>query len=170
MNKTSSRTGLFLMELIIAILFFSLAGALCIQMFVKSHMISQSSTRLNHGVLWAQNTAEAFQGCNGNVIEMAKLFDTCMYDIEDGTCEIFYLLFDQDFQPVMPSSQTPCSLTDSDFSYALSAFITREADLLVCRITVGDFYLTVNEVPADGNVIYQLEASLLPETEPAYEP
>lgn len=169
MNKTSSRTGLFLMELIIGILFFSLAGALCIQMFVKSHTISQSSTQLNHGVLWAQNIAEAFQGCNGNVVEMAELFDTCIYDIEDGECEVFYLLFDQDFQPVTPSSEVLSGLSDTDFSYALSAFVTREADLLVCRITVGDFYLTANEVPADGNVIYQLEASLFAETEAAYE-
>lgn len=170
MNKAASRTGLFLMELMIGILFFSLAGALCIQMFVKSHLISESSTALNHGVLWAQNVAEAFQGCNGNTAEMTALFEGCIYDTEDGNCEVFYLLFDNTFEPVIPSSHSLSALQDNDYAYALSAFITRETDLVVCSITVGDFYLTINQLEKGAEPVYQLETSLFPKKEVLHEP
>ena len=53
-----SRSSLFLMELIIAILFFSLTGAVCIQLFVKAHLISRSTIELNHAIVQAQNLAE----------------------------------------------------------------------------------------------------------------
>lgn len=38
-----SKTGLFLMELIIGILFFSLASAICIQIFVKAETMNNES-------------------------------------------------------------------------------------------------------------------------------
>lgn len=169
MNKAASRTGLFLMELIIGILFFSLAGALCIQMFVKSHLISESSTALNHGVLWSQSVAEAFQGCNGNTAEMAALFEGCIYNPEAKGCEVLYLLFDNNFEPVIPSSLSLSALSDTDYAYALSAFITREADLIVCSVTVGDFYLPVNQLEEDMKPVYQLEVSLFPGKEVLHE-
>ena len=73
MNNNARKTGLFLMELIIAILFFSLAAAICIQLFVKSHMISERSIALNHSILLAQNTAEIFHATNGDPEKMASL-------------------------------------------------------------------------------------------------
>lgn len=38
-KKNSSRSGLFLLELIISILFFSMASAVCIRLFVQAHVI-----------------------------------------------------------------------------------------------------------------------------------
>ena len=73
MNNNARKTGLFLMELIIAILFFSLAATICIQLFVKSHMISERSIALNHSILLAQNTAEIFYATNGDPEKMASL-------------------------------------------------------------------------------------------------
>ena len=64
-TNTSSRSGLFLMELIISILFFSLASAVCVKLFVSSHTISKDSVELNHSLEWCQNVAEAFYGSNG---------------------------------------------------------------------------------------------------------
>lgn len=169
MNKAASRTGLFLMELIIGILFFSLAGALCIQMFVKSHLISESSTALNHGVLWSQNVAETFQGCGGNTAEMASLLEGCIYNPEDKSCEVLYLLFDDSFEPVIPSSRSLSALKDTDYAYILSAFITREADLVICSVTVGDFYLTADQLEEGMKPVYQLEVSLFPGKEVHHE-
>ena len=45
-----SKTGLFLMELIIGILFFSLASAICIEIFVKAHLMNNESVQKSHAV------------------------------------------------------------------------------------------------------------------------
>ncbi len=60
-NKTRPRSSsLFLMELILAILFFSVASAVCVQIFVRSHVMSRQSEVLNHAVTVCTNTAETF--------------------------------------------------------------------------------------------------------------
>ena len=62
MNKQPTRrSSLFLMELIIAILFFSLASTVCVRIFVKSHTLEQESIQLNHAVLAASSVAEIFR-------------------------------------------------------------------------------------------------------------
>lgn len=75
MNHTlHSKTSLFLMELIISIMFFSVSGAICIELFVKAHTLSEESVELNNSVLWTQNIAEVFQGCYGNLHSIADFF------------------------------------------------------------------------------------------------
>ena len=62
MNKQPSRrSSLFLMELIIAILFFSLASTVCVRIFVKSHTLEQESVQLNHAISAASSVAEIFR-------------------------------------------------------------------------------------------------------------
>ena len=60
-NQPSRRSSLFLMELIIAILFFSLASTVCVRIFVKSHTLGQESIQLNHAVSAATSVAEIFR-------------------------------------------------------------------------------------------------------------
>lgn len=54
----SQSSGLFLFELIIAILFFSLASAVCVQIFVKSHLLSQQAQNLNYAVNLSSGAAQ----------------------------------------------------------------------------------------------------------------
>lgn len=62
MNKQPSRrSSLFLTELIIAILFFSLASTVCVRIFVKSHTLEQESIQLNHAISAASSVAEIFR-------------------------------------------------------------------------------------------------------------
>lgn len=58
----TSKSSLFLMELIIAILFFALASAVCIQLFVKSHLLGNTTAQENHALLLCQNLAEIYLG------------------------------------------------------------------------------------------------------------
>lgn len=159
-NRTSSRTGLFLMELILAVLLFALASVLCIQMFVKSHTLSKSSVELNHGILWAQNVAESFYGCNGDVFSMSELFEGCSYEIREERGEYLTLLFDEDFAPIEASAD---NLANGDYCYELTALITQEDNgLLNCSIWVTK--------PTSKDSIYDLTLSLFPNKEVAYEP
>lgn len=51
-------SSLFLMELILAILFFSVASAVCVEFFVKSHLMSHNSEALTHAVNECAGAAE----------------------------------------------------------------------------------------------------------------
>ena len=57
-RKPVRRSSLFLLELIIAILFFSLAATICVRFFVKSHTLEAESKDLNHAVTSAVSVAE----------------------------------------------------------------------------------------------------------------
>lgn len=55
-----SKSALFLMELIIVILFFALTSAVCMQVFVKAHLIAEDTNSMNQAILAANNAAESF--------------------------------------------------------------------------------------------------------------
>lgn len=93
--RTTSKSALFLMELILAIFFFSLASAVCIQLFVKAHLLGEDTTNKSHGVMWAQNIAEAYLGSNANLDGTVSTLQATI-DAPDS----FYLSFDQDWHVV----------------------------------------------------------------------
>lgn len=59
--RQHSKSSLFLMELIIAILFFGLASALCIQMFVKAKVMNDSSSLESQAANVASSIAETYR-------------------------------------------------------------------------------------------------------------
>lgn len=63
-GKPAKRSSLFLLELIITILFFSLASAVCIRFFVQSHTLSQDTEDLNMAVNHVSGCAELFLACD----------------------------------------------------------------------------------------------------------
>ena len=70
-NNTSS---LFLLELILAVLFFSVASALCIQIFTKAHLMSQDARDLNFVVNEVSSMAE--QMSDGTLQDAAAYYDS----------------------------------------------------------------------------------------------
>ncbi|MCM1120660.1 MAG: hypothetical protein NC543_15010 [bacterium] len=68
-----SKSSLFLMELIIALLFFSLASTVCIRLFVNAHSLSSQTVDMNYAVNYAQNMAETFTGCDGDLTSMQAI-------------------------------------------------------------------------------------------------
>ena len=61
---STHRSSLFLLELILAILFFSVASAICVQLFVKSHTLSQESKTLSIAVNECADMAEIIYSSN----------------------------------------------------------------------------------------------------------
>ena len=57
-KQTSSRSGLLLMEIIIAILFFSVVSAICLQLFVKAHNMGTDTEELDMAVRQCSSVAE----------------------------------------------------------------------------------------------------------------
>lgn len=68
-----SKSSLFLMELIIALLFFSVSSTVCIRLFVKAHALSAQTVDQNYAVNYAQNMAEMFIGCEGDLQAIQSL-------------------------------------------------------------------------------------------------
>ena len=73
-QRSNSRLSLFLMELIIAIMFFSLSAAVCVRLFTSAHFMTEGAENMSSATIWSQNLAEAFTGTNGNLSEMEKLY------------------------------------------------------------------------------------------------
>lgn len=102
------------MELMIAILFFSLASAVCVQLFVKSHLLTREAADLNQAVSQAQSAAEVIRTtyCSSSAVSEFlpdAVVDThgfrLYYDSEWNFCkkeDAKYLLrADLSFQPQM---------------------------------------------------------------------
>lgn len=97
-----SRSSLFLMEMIIAILFFSLASAVCIQLFARSHLLSTRTVNQNHAVIWAQNLAEGYLSGEGDLDAVSALFP----DGIRSDADTLYLPLDADWQPATEASSS----------------------------------------------------------------
>lgn len=104
MNDTSSsRTGLFLIELVISIFFFIIACAVVIQVFVKSHMLTENTLALNNAVGFTRNISEFFLGNGGSFDCLKEQYcDTSVsLPVPDKySDDYFCLLFDKDWNSI----------------------------------------------------------------------
>lgn len=87
-DRQNNRSSLFLIELILAILFFSLASAVCVQVFVKAHFISQSAAELTMGTSYATSAAEVLSGTDGSLEAVRKYFPDVLED--NGSLCVYY--------------------------------------------------------------------------------
>ena len=68
-----TRSGLFAIELLIAVGVFSLCAAICVGLFVRSEVMSQDSAGLNRAVAEARSAAECFKAVGGDLEKTAEL-------------------------------------------------------------------------------------------------
>lgn len=95
------------MELIIAILFFALSGTLCIQLFVKSHLLKQSTEEQNLALIHSQNLAELYYASDGDYDLIANTLkqDSLTYGSSVNTNEAkacLLIYFNKDWQSCTP--------------------------------------------------------------------
>ena len=117
----SSKAKLFLIELIIIILFFSLAAAVCMQIFASAHTLSQKSEDLTEGIMIAQQVAEEFHSGLHR---------------EDNVVAYF----DADWQPIVAPSENYVSISVSKNGGINQASICVYSKRgLVYELTVGKY-------------------------------
>lgn len=73
MRHRDKGSAIFLMELVIAILFFSMCAAVCLSMFGRSADIALRSAALNEAVVRSSSLAEVFKEEQGSLEGMADL-------------------------------------------------------------------------------------------------
>lgn len=96
--KRTSKSGLFLLELVLGILFFSLASAVCVSLFVNARLTSARSRDLTEAMLQAQTVAESYRSVDGDMERLAQLLDAQQQ--EDVLC----LFYDKDWNPASDSN------------------------------------------------------------------
>lgn len=73
-NRSKSKSSLFLMEMIVTLLFFSIASAICVQLFAQSHILSRQADELNIAVSVSQSFIEVMRGTDGGIDAIAEQF------------------------------------------------------------------------------------------------
>ena len=145
MSNANSKASLFLMELIMSILFFSLSAAVCVQLFVRSHVLSLESLRLNYAVIASESMAETFYQTDGDLSRLKDVLSDSFYNEKKQTVNIYY---DANFEPI----------SNNDFTYRgryiLSGVLTSEDGLLTLTITYTDHKA--------GKEIYSISPVLYP--------
>lgn len=89
-----SKSNLFLMELILNLLLFSLLCGCGLLFFIKSHKLSEETTTLQHATRIVSDIASIYESSNGD--------PACLYEIfSDGIFadDKVYLYYDTAYQP-----------------------------------------------------------------------
>ena len=89
MRSNTSKSGLFLLELILSVLFFSLSSVICVQMFVKSHNLSKESKELNNSVILCESMADTFYATEGDLLQMTELLSGSSLPKDNVICMFF---------------------------------------------------------------------------------
>lgn len=153
-NRARS-SSLFLLELILAILFFSLASAVCVQFFVKAHLLSHNARNLNHAVNECSGIAEIVDAADGAddaadmIRDIYKNAGSYPDDAPDApTIRIYY-----------DDTLKPC--TAEEGHYVLQTALTEEDGMLRAAISMKEFPTMTAAIPMeeallDVTPIYQL--------------
>lgn len=92
--KSRSKSSLFLMELIIVLMFFSLCAATCMQIFANAKVKTDYSRDLTNAAFTAESVAEVYKALDGDLEATASKCDG--EAVSDGVIEIYY---DKDWNP-----------------------------------------------------------------------
>lgn len=136
-NRPQS-SSIFLMEFILAVLFFSVASAVCVQFFVKSHVLSQRSQTLTHAVSECSSIAEICR-TSESLTEAETLLKKEYPLLEKD--ETLLLYFDEEF--------TSCDRTAATSRLELS--LSQEEQMLWIDM---DVYAVTDET-----LVYELETA-----------
>lgn len=139
-NRARS-SSLFLMELILAILFFSVASAVCVQFFVKSHLLSKQSHDMNYAINECSNVAEILNAADGTA--KSEMLLKKMYPEGYSDMAIYY---DKDFLPCDPDSA----------AYVLTLQMQETDDMLEADMQMEIFDPESGQPSADEDIIYEL--------------
>ena len=94
-----TRSGLFAIELLIAVGIFSLCAAICVGLFARSEVMSRDSADLDRAVAEARSAAECFKAAGGDLEETARLTGGELAQ------DVLHLRYDENFELVLTPVQ-----------------------------------------------------------------
>ncbi len=143
-RHSNARSSLFLIELIIAILFFSLGAAICVQAFVKAHTLTVQARDLAFASSTVSSAANVLRCSDASPEQFAAYFPGAAQDAEG----VLFVCYGEDF--------APCG--EEEAAYVLRAETAAEGPVRACHITMGG---------QAGAILYELDLRW-PEQEAAH--
>ena len=107
----NTRSSLFLIELIIAILFFSLGSAVCIQAFVKAHTDSTDAQNLSFASSTVSSAASVVKYTDGDLDSVRLYFPEAFQEAGD-TIAVCY-----------DGNHAPCDASDAAFTLRIETAV-----------------------------------------------
>ncbi len=130
MKRTHSRTSIFLMEIILNLLLFSILLIVGLQFFIRTHTLTEETSQLHQAVAGCKSVASAFENGSGSRNDFLELYH---YSVNLDNKTLLFL--DSGFQE--------CQKQDASY------YITKTEGLKKAHITCSS---------ADHRVIYSLTA------------
>lgn len=130
---------LFLAELVIAILFFAVAGTVCLQIIVRSHTLTRDSKDLNQAVAACSSVAELVSGAD-SFEDALRLMKEVFPEAEESSSDetVFTLYYDKEGQVTDQSKcdniQNITLSCDEDFIYCSQKFEDSGSDKTVYEL------------------------------------
>lgn len=146
----SSKSSLFLIELIISILFFSLASAACIQLFVKSHLLDKKTQESNQIVMWSQNLSELWHAAEG---ELVPIYNRLLTDYPTENACILLTDNDSKLALYMNNDFTLCNPEDDTVTYRIELYSGGEDEAELLEIACINFF---KDTDGETTLIYNL--------------
>ena len=113
--KRGNKSAAFLVEMIIVILFFAIASAITLKLFVSAHLQSRLSTETDRAVVLAQTAAEGMSS-SGSIGGALSYLSAKAEEKNDSGCTVY---FDENWQPsdkAEGSFEMSISASDEDTS------------------------------------------------------
>ena len=88
-----SKSSMFLLEILINILLFSVLCVCSLQFFIKSYQLTERTTSLHHAVSACNNIASIYKASNGSLDAISATYPDA---IEEGG--LLYIYLDKDYQ------------------------------------------------------------------------
>jgi hypothetical protein len=156
-KQNASRTGLFLIELILSIFFFIIAAAVVLQLFVQSHFISKNTISINNALLYSQNMSEVFLSDGGSFDDIKYMYNSQLITVSGIPDNVILLLFDNNWESTKDLDTAKYSVvadytSDDTFSY-LNVYINEYNQNLITYLTSGDYKSSL----VDNDYIYHQE-------------
>lgn len=126
-RKRASSSSLFLMELILSILIFCIAGTICISVFTKAHLIHKEAAALNNSIKLSRDVAEIVRSCSSED-DIKSIFNN-IYRIPVDSINLnedIIIYLNADFDTV----------SDTNSPYKMQVSPNIEDNMLYCSIDI----------------------------------
>lgn len=143
----ASSSSLFLMELILAILFFCIASTICISIFARSHSMNVDARNLNNAVSEASNIAEIISSSN-SMSEIDKLLSDEYEGIKNNG-DKYLVILDKEFNPTLSEAYFGMEINFKENDELLDSHISiyeLESETVIYELDVTHF-ISERKVP-----------------------
>ena len=157
MRYERSKSSMFLLEILINILLFSILCVCSLQFFIKSYQLTENTTTLHHAVTACNNVAAIFQSSDNSVDTIKEVYPNAIE--EKG---LIYIYFDENYQECdsqkvayyitvseqiteIPSVKISFYKNGADASYSIDVYCYEAQTLLDAHVMVNTSESTSDE-------------------------